>query len=478
MLFNSLEYGVFLPTVFFAYWFIFNNNIRLRNAFLLTVGYFFYGMWDWRFLILLFLSSTVDYLVSLRIASTVSEQMRKILLLISVTFNLCLLFFFKYFNFFSDTLAVLLTKLGFQIHPVTLNVILPVGISFYTFQSLSYTIDIYKRKMEPVADPLSFYAFVSFFPQLVAGPIERGVRLLPQFSSVRAFDLGKATDGLRQVLWGFFKKIVIADNCAGPVNQIFADYSNYSGSTLLTGAILFAFQIYCDFSGYSDIAIGTARLFGFDLMQNFSCPYFSRDIAEFWRRWHISLSTWFRDYIYIPLGGSRGSTLLQMRNTVIVFVVSGLWHGANWTFVIWGLLHAFYFLPLILFRVNRKHIEPIDGKGTLAAVANVLSIVSTFLIIVTSWIVFRSDNITSAFGYITKMFSKTMFTIPEIHPYPLFLTILILLVMEYINRKKAHGLSLVQVIDSKILRWTSYSFILLMIIYFSGRQQTFIYFQF
>lgn len=478
MLFNSLEYAVFLPIIFFSYWFVFNKNIKLQNTFLLLAGYFFYGMWDWRFLFLLFLSSTVDFIVGLKMADMVSKKKRKLLLLTSITFNLSLLVCFKYFNFFTDSFASLLLHLGFQVQPLTLKIMLPVGISFYTFQSLSYTIDVYKKKMEPARDPFAFYAFVSFFPQLVAGPIERAIRLLPQFSSVRTFDLAKASDGMRQMLWGFFKKIVIADNCAGPVTEIFSNYTQYSGSTLLVGAVLFAFQIYCDFSGYSDIAIGTARLFGFNLMQNFAFPYFSRDVAEFWRRWHISLTTWFRDYVYIPLGGSRCGTLLRIRNTFIVFVVSGLWHGANWTFIVWGFLHAVYFLPLLLLNVNRKHIEPVHDKKILPAVLSFFSILSTFFLIVVSWIFFRSDTISSAFGYIMNMFSKTMFTIPSIHPYSLILPIMILLVIEWINRNKAYGFELALVIQTRLLRWSSYSFIIIMILFFSGKQQPFIYFQF
>jgi D-alanyl-lipoteichoic acid acyltransferase DltB (MBOAT superfamily) len=332
--------------------------------------------------------------------------------------------------------------------------------------------------MQPTRDPLTFYTFVSFFPQLVAGPIERGIRLIPQFSSPRTFDYAKATDGLKQILWGLFKKVVIADNCAESVNIIFSNYSHYSGSTLLVGAILFAFQIYCDFSGYSDIAIGTARLFGFDLMQNFAFPYFSRDIAEFWRRWHISLSTWFRDYIYIPLGGSRTSTFKQIRNTFIVFIVSGFWHGANWTFILWGLLHALYFLPLLLFKANRKHIQSIDTHRFFPKVKEISGIVSTFFLVVISWIFFRSDNISTAFGYLVNIFSWSIFTIPEIFPLKLVLPVLLLLIAEWINRDRKHGLFQIYAIRPRTIRWATYIIIMLLTIVFSGKQQTFIYFQF
>jgi len=324
MLFNSIEFAIFLPIVFILYWFVTNRDLRVQNLLLLVASYVFYGWWDYRFLSLIVFSSIVDYSIGLQMSKTDAQNKRKLLLFASLCVNLGLLGFFKYYNFFIDSFVDAFTFFGHSINPDRLNIILPVGISFYTFQTLSYTIDVYKRKLEPTKDILSFFAFVSFFPQLVAGPIERATNL----------------DGMRQILWGLFKKVAIADNCAVFVNLIFANSADHSGSTLFIGAILFAFQIYCDFSGYSDIAIGTARLFGFNLMKNFAFPYFSRDIAEFWRRWHISLSTWFRDYLYIPLGGSRGSNYVKIRNTFIIFIVSGFWHGANWTFIVWGFLNA------------------------------------------------------------------------------------------------------------------------------------------
>ena len=321
MLFNSIDFALFLPIVFIFYWFIVHKNITRQNAFLLIASYTFYGWWDWRFLSLIAFSSLVDYFIGIGLSKTNEKRRRKFLLLISILVNLGFLGFFKYFNFFAESFAEAFTFLGQPINPSRLNIILPVGISFYTFQTLSYTIDVYKRRFEHTKNIIAFFAFVSFFPQLVAGPIERATSLLPQFYKKRVFDYSKAVDGMRQILWGLFKKIVIADNCAYYVNDIFANYADYSGSTLLLGVIFFAFQIYCDFSGYSDIAIGTSRLFGFNLMRNFAFPYFSRDIAEFWRRWHISLSTWFRDYVYIPLGGSQGGTWMKIRNIFVIFLV-------------------------------------------------------------------------------------------------------------------------------------------------------------
>jgi D-alanyl-lipoteichoic acid acyltransferase DltB (MBOAT superfamily) len=318
------------------YWFAFNRNIRIQNILLLTASYIFYGWWDYRFLALIAFSSVLDYIVGLELSKSEGKIKRKLLLMASLTVNLGFLAFFKYFNFFAESFTEAFTLLGQPFSLSRLEIILPVGISFYTFQTLSYTIDVYKKKLSAVRDPVAFLSYVSFFPQLVAGPIERATNLLPQFLKKRVFDYAKSIDGMRQILWGLFKKIVIADNCAVYVNDIFSNHADYNGSTLLLGGVLFAFQIYGDFSGYSDIAIGTSRLFGFDLMKNFAFPYFSRDIAEFWRRWHISLSTWFRDYLYIPLGGSRGGKLMNLRNVFVIFLVSGFWHGANWTFILWG----------------------------------------------------------------------------------------------------------------------------------------------
>ena len=344
MLFNSIDFAMFLPTVFILYWVVTKKSLKLQNFLIVAASYLFYGWWDWRFLSLIFFSTIVDYTIGRKLKIEENHEKRKILLWTSILVNLGFLGFFKYYNFFLDNFITAFSFFGTEIKANSLNIILPVGISFYTFQTLSYTIDIYKRKLEPTKDFVAFSAFVSFFPQLVAGPIERATNLLPQFYNKRTFDYSKAVDGMRQILWGIFKKIVIADNCAEYANQIFNNSADYSGSTLVLGAIFFTFQIYGDFSGYSDIAIGTSRLFGFNLMRNFAFPYFSRDIAEFWRRWHISLSTWFRDYLYIPLGGSRGGTLMKVRNTFLVFIVSGFWHGANWTFIIWGALNAIYFL--------------------------------------------------------------------------------------------------------------------------------------
>jgi D-alanyl-lipoteichoic acid acyltransferase DltB (MBOAT superfamily) len=320
--------------------------------------------------------------------------------------NLGFLGVFKYYNFFLDNFIAAFSLLGGELNATSLNIILPVGISFYTFQTLSYTIDVYRKKLEPTTDIVAFSAFVCFFPQLVAGPIERATNLLPQFFRKRNFEYGKATDGLRQILWGLFKKVVIADNCAEYANLIFDNPADYSGSTLVIGALFFTFQIYGDFSGYSDIAIGTARLFGFDLMKNFAYPYFSRDIAEFWRRWHISLSTWFRDYLYIPLGGSRGGVGMKVRNTFIIFIVSGFWHGANWTFIVWGALNAIYFLPLLLLGKNRENLG-IAAEGRLVPnTKEIFQIGLTFSLTVLAWVFFRAKCVGDAWIYLRGIFSS------------------------------------------------------------------------
>ena len=484
MLFNSIEFAIFLPIVFVLYWFVTNKNLKLQNLLLLFASYFFYGWWDWRFLSLIVFSSTIDYIVGLKLSSTTNESKRKILLLTSIFINIGFLGFFKYFNFFSESFSQAFTLLGQPFEASRLNIILPIGISFYTFQTLSYSIDVYRRKMKPTKDIIAFFSFVSFFPQLVAGPIERATNLLPQFYKKRNFDYLKAVDGLKQILWGLFKKVVIADNCAIIVNDIFANYASYSGSTLILGAIFFAFQIYGDFSGYSDIAIGTARLFGFNLMQNFAFPYFSRDIAEFWRRWHISLSTWFRDYLYIPLGGSRGSTNKKIRNIFIIFIVSGFWHGANWTFIIWGALNALYFIPLLLLNRNRTNLN-VAGEGkVLPSIREVVNILLTFSLTVFAWIFFRADSVTHALSFIKHLFANLYVEIPNIsgigksHIFITCILILIFTTIEWIGREGQYAIEKYSSKWNRGKRWGFYYLILLAILIYCKNQQEFIYFQF
>lgn len=482
MLFNSIDFAIFLPIVFILYWFVTNKSLKLQNLLIVVASYVFYGWWDWRFLSLIVFSTIVDYTVGRQLRNEENQLKRKILLWTSILVNLGFLGFFKYYNFFLDNFVTAFSFFGQEIQANSLNIILPVGISFYTFQTLSYTIDVYKRKLEPTNDFIAFSAFVNFFPQLVAGPIERATHLLPQFYKKRTFDYSKSVDGMRQILWGLFKKVVIADNCAKYANQIFNNSAEMNGSSLVLGALFFTFQIYGDFSGYSDIAIGTSRLFGFDLMRNFNFPYFSRDIAEFWRRWHISLSTWFRDYLYIPLGGSRGGTWMKVRNTFIIFIVSGFWHGANWTFIVWGALNAIYFLPLLLTNNNRNNLETVAQGKLLPSIKELSFIFLTFGLTVFAWIFFRAENIGHAISYISEIFSSSLFTIPKFAGMRRSLLTIILIaifvLIEWIGREGQYAIANFGFKWPKYFRWAFYCLMVVVIFLFSGQKQDFIYFQF
>lgn len=499
MLFNSLEFAIFLPIVFIFYWFVLQKNLKLQNLFIVVVSYIFYGWWDYRFLFLIALTSLCSWLSGVLIEKVRERSTpptwfsAKSLLISNITLNLAILGFFKYYNFFVDSFIDLFGAFGITLQSSTLNIILPVGISFYTFQALSYSIDVYRKKIEPTKDIVAFFAFVSFFPQLVAGPIERATNLLPQFYTSRKFDYDTAVDGMRQILWGLFKKIVVADNCAIYVNEVFADYTNQSGSTLLLGAIFFAFQIYGDFSGYSDIAIGTAKLFGIKLLRNFNVPYFSRDIAEFWRRWHISLNTWFVDYLYIPLGGSRPyvspdskhpeltKKAKVIRNTFAIFLTSGLWHGANWTFVAWGAYHALLFIPLILLGKNKRFTDTVATGRILPNIREVFQMLLTFLLVVIGWVFFRAETITDAFAYLEGIFSGSLASVPyliNIDYYVItFFGIIIMLLTEWIYRHHHHNFTLSQ-IKFVWIKWLIYFIMLFLLFINSSPAADFIYFQF
>ena len=483
MLFNSLDFAIFLPIVFLLYWFVVQRNLKLQNALIVVASYVFYGWWDWRFLSLIIFSTVVDYLVGQKLRTEYRQSKRKTLLWTSIAVNLGFLGFFKYYNFFLENFVDAFSLFGMQINANSLNIILPVGISFYTFQTLSYTIDVYRKKLEPTKDFIAFSAFVCFFPQLVAGPIERATNLLPQFYKKRIFEYHKAVDGMRQILWGLFKKVVIADNCAEYANQIFNNSVDMNGSTLVLGAIFFTFQIYGDFSGYSDIAIGTSRLFGFDLKQNFANPYFSRDIAEFWRRWHISLSTWFRDYLYIPLGGSRGGTWMKVRNTFAIFLVSGFWHGANWTFIIWGALNAIYFLPLLLTNNNRKNLGVVAEGELLPSFRELFAMLTTFTLTVFAWIFFRAENIRHAFSYIGGIFSESLFHIPFFRngtdSYLTIFLVIVFMIIEWIGRNNIFAIQNMISISNNYIRYSLYIFIIITILFMGNfKENNFIYFQF
>lgn len=472
MLFNSLSFAIFLPVVFALYWLL-RRHLKGQNILLLISSYVFYGWWDARFLSLIVASTVVDFFLGKYLVKAKSMASRNWLLSASILFNLGLLGVFKYYNFFIENFAHLAHSLGFHTDPTLLSIALPVGISFYTFQTMSYTIDIYRKQLEPTHDFIAFAAFVGYFPQLVAGPIERASNLLPQIAKPRSFNYQKAVDGLRQALWGFFKKVVIADAVAPLVDQAFTDPNLYSSSALIAGAFLFSVQIYCDFSGYSDIAIGISKLFGIDLMQNFRTPYFSRDIAEFWRRWHISLSTWFRDYLYIPLGGSRGSTLLKVRNTFAIFIVSGFWHGANWTFIIWGLINALLFLPLLLAKRNRNNLDHPSLK-------DFHRIALTFIITTIAWVFFRANSLAHAIDYLDGI--RLNATGNSLHIKPVLMAYIALLLLgDWFGRKHHFALNLLN--DGPwgryaILRIGTYLLLSYLILRYIGGQQNFIYFQF
>jgi alginate O-acetyltransferase complex protein AlgI len=478
MLFNSLNFAIFLPIVFILYWFVANKSTKHQNILLLVASYFFYASWDWRFLFLLVFSTLLDYYTGLRISATRKPSARRFWFWLSICVNLGFLGVFKYYNFFVLSFSDAVSHLGWHINPWTLSVILPVGISFYTFHGLSYVIDIYNDRIPAERNFITYSVFVSFFPLLVAGPIERATHLLPQIRQKRVFEYSKAADGMRQILWGLFKKIVIADQCATYVNMIFDNPAAYSGSTLVLGAVFFAFQIYCDFSGYSDIALGTARLFGIDLLRNFAFPYFSRDIAEFWRRWHISLSTWFRDYLYVPLGGSKGGTPMRIRNIFIIFLVSGFWHGANWTFIAWGALNALYIMPSIIFKTNRNNLDIVAQGRYLPGLKDVFSIILTFGLTVFAWIFFRSDSLAQAVSYISGILSPSLFSLPAVLPSGLLVLLFAFMLIEWLGREQQYAIARLGLRTHRMVRWTLYYMIVIAVLYFAGSEQEFIYFQF
>ena len=482
MLFNSIQFALFLPVVFILYWLLARNSYRQQNILLLAASYFFYSCWDWRFLFLLLFSTLLDYAAGLQIAATENHKLKKTWLWLSIGINLGLLGVFKYYNFFAQSFTQLLNGFGLEAHATTLGIILPVGISFYTFHGLSYIIDVYKGRIKPERNIIDYCLFVSFFPLLVAGPIERATHLLPQLKQKRTFNLDQAKDGLRQILWGLFKKVVIADMCAEYANLIFDHYDDYSGSSLLLGMLFFTFQIYGDFSGYTDIALGTARLLGIDLLRNFAYPYFSRDIAEFWRCWHISLSSWFRDYVYIPLGGSRVGTLKKVRNIFVIFLLSGLWHGAKFTFIVWGLLHALYFLPVLLANNNRKNLNIVAAGRLLPSVKELVGMLTTFMLVGFAWIFFRAESMAHAYGYISRMLSKSLFTAPDIPTKKIAMLTLVLtgifFFIEWLGRENQYAIQKMGQTWKRPVRWALYYAIIIAICLFAGKDEQFIYFQF
>lgn len=483
MVFNSLDFLIFLPIVFICYWFLFSKKIKIQNSFLLLASYLFYGLWDWRFLFLIFASTLVDFIIGQAIYNSNSDKKRKTWLWFSVIFNVGLLGFFKYYNFFIDSWVDFISVFGYDLKSSwTLQIILPVGISFYTFQTMSYSLDIFYKRLKPTKDFISFATFVSFFPQLVAGPIERASNLLSQITTKRTFDSKQCIEGLKLILWGMFKKVVIADSIAPIVDDIFANYTDYPASTLILGVSLFSFQVYGDFSGYSDIAIGTSKLFGIELMSNFKFPTFSRNVAEYWQRWHVSLSTWFRHYIYIPLGGNRVGKIKSIRNIIIIFLVSGFWHGANWTFIVWGAIHAVLYIPVFLMGRNRIYMNTVVAENRwFPSLTEIAQIILTFSLVTFSRVFFRSESITDAFGFIKQIISNFNY---ESYQHPLgyrmidyFILLGLFTIYEFrIRRDERAPFKF----NSKIVRFIIYTLVILgMLLFYDDRiDRSFIYFQF
>lgn len=475
MLFNSLEFALFLIIVFSVYW---SLGLRGQNIFILAASYFFYAWWDWRFVSLLLFSSTANFFFGIGMNRASDQVSRKMWLTLSVVTNLSVLAFFKYFNFFLDTVVDVFSLVGLSVNFAPLAIILPLGISFFTFQVMSYTIDLYQNKIKVCRDPIQFFTYVTYFPQLVAGPIERAGRLLVQFGRERRFSRKEAVIGCRMILWGAFKKIVLADNLAGVVDAAYQNAEAASGGQFVVATILFSFQIYFDFSGYSDIAIGCSRLFGVDIMKNFNCPYFAKNIQEFWRRWHISLTSWLRDYVYIPLGGNRRGFRRQLVNIVIVFMVTGLWHGADWTFVAWGGFHG---LLLVIYLWLRKigwlSVLPVR----LGRLAPFFSIMITYSLVCLAWILFRAESINDCFVILGKI-GHDLVHVSYSFDLGVGKNILVLLLVtigiEWLGRNRDHPLLLLEN-WFRPLRWMTY-YVLIGLIYFYGKfeHDAFVYFQF
>lgn len=481
MLFNSVEFLFFLPIVFVLYWFVFRSR-RYQNLLIVIASYVFYGWWDWHFLLLIAFTSICSFGSGLLIEKYEGRRLwQQVISAVNIVLNLSILGLFKYYNFFVDNLNQLCNIVfNYHLDWVTTKIILPVGISFYTFQALSYSIDVYQKKIPATKDIIEFFAYISFFPQLVAGPIERATNLLPQFQIKRKFDYPNAIDGMRQMLWGFFKKLVIADNCAADVNYWWGQYQQLPSVMLIILGVLFTFQIYCDFSGYSDIAIGCARLFGFNLKRNFNFPYFSRSIPEFWRRWHISLTTWFRDYIYFPLGGSRCEKWKIIRNVYIVWAISGLWHGANWTFICWGMYHGTLLALYNIIGINTKYKQIVAFEQLFPNFKEILQLVVTFSLAVVGWIIFRAESLTQAMDYFSAMAHNRFYDSAAISGRISLVLGALLLLIEWLQRDKQHALqfSNLKPFNYRLVRWGVYYTILIMIAIFTGESQTFIYFQF
>ncbi len=478
MLFNSWDYAIFLPCVFIIYWLLLGKKQSYQNVFIVVSSYLFYACWDWRFLSLIIISTITDFNIAQAIFQSKSDKIKTRLLGLSLLVNIGILATFKYFNFFIETFVDFYGYLGGNIRINHLNIILPVGISFYTFQTLSYTFDVYYEKIEPTNNLITYAAFVSFFPQLLAGPIERATQLIPQYNKIRVFKYEQAISGCKQILWGLFKKIVIADNAAVFVNDIFNQSNSYQSTTLILGVILYAFQIYGDFSGYSDVAIGSARLLGIELSQNFLFPYFSRNIGEFWRRWHISLTSWLNDYIYLPMAFSlrRLGKWGVFVSVFVVFVLSGFWHGAQGHFVFWGAYWGVLFLPIVFQKnaqnpFSKRHVNRVELK-------EIHHVLFTFSFVCLGALFFRVDSMNQAIGIIERIINPHLWGFPEVRPTNFLMILALFLIVEWQGRTSQFGIEKWGLKWPKALRWLFYYSIIFLIFWWSGNQQEFIYFQF
>ncbi|MCX6267452.1 MAG: MBOAT family protein [Bacteroidetes bacterium] len=495
MLFTSIPFALFFLIVFILHWIVFNGKPSWQNAVLLISSYIFYGLFGWKFALLLFLISSVNYSLALLIQRSEIKTTRKLFLLTGLILNVGTLVIFKYYNFFIETFSDVISWVGLQPNLLTLNLVLPVGISFYLFLSLSYILDVYQKKLVAVSKAADVMLALSFFPIILAGPIHRPAGLLPQIQKNRSFSFLLATDGLKQILWGLFMKALIADSCAGYVNTIFANTSTYPGSTLAIGIMLFTVQIYADFAGYSNLAIGISKLLGFSIMQNFAYPYYARDIREFWKRWNISLTTWFRDYVFLPIAYStsrklKSDNFLWMKSETVIYLVgititwmlTGLWHGANFTFIIWGVIHGFF---LFLYHIGMKPRKKLMSKLGISLNNKIFVFFETcftLIIVMVSWVFFRADSTSAAFDYLSKIASRSFFAVPRLTQLTGFYTtmafVLFFFIVEWFGKKDEYGLARLGSRWPKVLRLTMYYAIIVVVFWFSGEQQQFIYFQF
>ncbi|HEY9115148.1 MAG TPA: MBOAT family O-acyltransferase [Bacteroidales bacterium] len=478
MLFNSYTFIIFFVVFFFLYWFVFNKNLKIQNLLILAGSYFFYAWADWRLLSYLLGASAVNYFLGIAIENTENSRKRRLLLWLGMIQGVGGLFYFKYFNFFIISFKQAFASINVDLNIHTLNIIVPIGISYFTFKTLSYLLDVDKGKMKASHDWVIFFGYVAFFPSLLSGPIDKAKMFIPQLEKKRTFDYNQAVDGMRQILWGLFKKLVVADNCAPVTSQIFETYQQQPASALVYGGVLYTFQLYADFSGYTDMAIGFARLIGFNITKNFDFPLFAQNIAEFWRKWHISLTAWLTEYVFTPLNiafrdlGKFGIILAIFIN----FAIIGIWHGANWTYLVFGILHGLYFIPLILWGNMNKKKKIAKGK-LLPTFREAMNILLTFILVTITFIFFRADSVVQAFQHLNGMFSMSIFHSFNFKPIATFF-VFVLVLVEWIGRDQNYAIENTFSNWPKIMRWAAYFCLIMVIFLFASKGDQFIYLQF